>query len=286
MEDDPSKKGHEDQHQPFFVAESCGVRFRVTWHTDSYIVRDTLGSMPILAKFRPGTWREYIELRSSHSVVSYPFDRPYPWELCNFIDHCRPITIMFNFNRTEDPDTNEKPSLLSKFAFTAWLSDNTTKADSNNSTSSAPNSRAWIKGVVLCSWIIATVLTINIFLTIIAVGLAYSKNGEHGFSFAALYIGKCSLAKNWTTGLHLVINILSTALLGASNYCMQCLASPSREQVDTAHSKRVWLPIGVPNIWGLLWRERGKRQLLGWILLATSLPIHLMLVWKLLVLYN
>jgi hypothetical protein len=132
----------------------------------------------------------------------------------------------------------------------------------------------------------ATVLTINIVLAIIAAGIAYSKNGEQDFSFAALYIGKCSVAKNWMTGLHLVINILSTVMLGASNYCMQCLVSPSRAQVDTAHSKRVWLRIGVPNIWGLLWSQRGKRQLLGWILLATSLPIHLMWVWALLTLYK
>jgi hypothetical protein len=76
--------------------------------------------------------------------------------------------------------------------------------------------------------------------------------------------------------LHLVINILSTAMLGASNYCMQCLASPSRSQVDEAHKKQVWLRIGVPNIWDLLRRQRGKRQLLGWVLLLTSWPIHLM----------
>ncbi|KAJ5372963.1 hypothetical protein N7517_004969 [Penicillium concentricum] len=181
---------------------------------------------------------------------------------------------MFNFNST-DPDANEKPSLLSNFKYPTWRPNNTTKIESEDPSSTSPHSRAWIKGVVLCSWVIATVLAINIVLTIIAVGVAYSKNGEDDFAFAALYTGKCSLAKNWATGIHLIINILSTALLGASNYCMQCLASPSRAQVDTAHSKRVWLPIGVPNIRGLLWRERGKRQLLGWILLATSLPIHL-----------
>jgi hypothetical protein len=78
--------------------------------------------------------------------------------------------------------------------------------------------------------------------------------------------------------MHLVINILSTLMLGASNYCMQCLASPSRAQVDEAHAKRIWVRIGVPNIWNLLSRQRGKRQVLGWILLVTSAPIHLMFV--------
>ncbi|KAJ5171184.1 uncharacterized protein N7500_003967 [Penicillium coprophilum] len=182
---------------------------------------------------------------------------------------------MFSFNRPDDPDANEKPSLLTSFTLKGWLSNNKTKTDPDDSSTNSPHGRAWIKGVVICARVITIILAINITMAITAVGLAYSKNREQDFSFAAVYTGKCSLAKNWMTGLHLIINILSTVLLGASNYCMQCLASPSRAQVDKAHSKRVWVPIGVPNIWGLLWSDRGKRQLLGWMLLATSLPIHL-----------
>ncbi|KAJ5193760.1 hypothetical protein N7491_001090 [Penicillium cf. griseofulvum] len=133
----------------------------------------------------------------------------------------------------------------------------------------------WIKGVVICSWIIGGVLALNIILTVIAAGLAYSGDSGQIFSFASLYRGKCSTSKNWTTGLHLLINILSTALLGASNYCMQCLAAPSREQVDKAHSQKTWVRIGVPNIMDLIRYQTGKRRLLGSILLITSLPIHL-----------
>ncbi|KAJ5501985.1 hypothetical protein N7463_004859 [Penicillium fimorum] len=133
----------------------------------------------------------------------------------------------------------------------------------------------WIKGVVICSWIMGGVLALNIILTVIAAGLAYSGNSGQTFSFASLYMGKCSTSKYWTTGLHLLINILSTALLGASNYCMQCLAAPSREQVDKAHSQNTWIRIGVPNIMDLLRYQTGKQRILGSILLITSLPIHL-----------
>ncbi|KAL4864910.1 hypothetical protein BDV12DRAFT_158142 [Aspergillus spectabilis] len=174
------------------------------------------------------------------------------------------------FSRTRDPDTgqiDEKPKHLSHL--TSW------RSFTAKITSDSPTSRDWIKGVVICSWIIGSVLTLNIIFTIIAAGIAYSKNGETDFDFASLYMGKCSVAKNWTTGLHLVINILSTAMLGASNYCMQCLASPSRAQVDEAHQKRTWVKIGIPNLWNLLRWQRGKRQLLGWMLFITSLPIHL-----------
>lgn len=140
------------------------------------------------------------------------------------------------------------------------------------------HSRKWIKGVVLCSWVIAAVLVLNIILTVAAVVVAYSKNNEKTFSVASLYMGKCSVAKNSTTGVHLVINILSTAMLGASNYCLQCLASPSRSEVDEAHGQKTWLQIGVPNIVSLLRNQRGRRWYLGAVLLTTSLPIHLMFV--------
>ncbi|KAL5338375.1 hypothetical protein BJX70DRAFT_366905 [Aspergillus crustosus] len=172
----------------------------------------------------------------------------------------------------EDRNTiDEKPKLYARL--TSWRSFSfTSKPDSD---SDSDPSRDWIKGITICSWIISVVLFLNILLTIIAAGLAYSQNGETEFAFASLYMGKCSVAKNWSTGIHLVINILSTALLGASNYCMQCLASPSREQVDEAHGRRTWVRIGIPNIWNLLRRQRGKRQILGWILFMTSVPIHL-----------
>ncbi|KAL4939673.1 hypothetical protein BDV06DRAFT_198363 [Aspergillus oleicola] len=192
---------------------------------------------------------------------------------------------MFKFTRQIDNDgaySNEKKpgflSSLSSLSLTSSWADSsqppTSGADNNGEPRSA-HGRDWIKGVVICSWVVATVLTLNTILTVIAAGIAYSKNGETSFSFAALYTGKCSTAKQWTTGMHFVINVLSTAMLGASNYCLQCLASPSRAQVDDAHKKRISVRIGVPNIWDLLSRQRGKRQLLGWLLIATSLPIHM-----------
>lgn len=177
------------------------------------------------------------------------------------------------FAREESPA--QKRGVLSTLTFTTWLSDSSPKTEPEDPAASSPHSRSWTKGIVFCSWVMGTVLSINIILTIIAAGIAYSRNGQDDFSFAAIYTGSCDRAKNWTTGLHLVINILSTAMLGASNYCMQCLASPSRAQVDEAHSQRRSVSIGVPNIWDLLRRQRGKRQLLGWLLLVTSLPVHM-----------
>ena len=90
-----------------------------------------------------------------------------------------------------------------------------------------------------------------------------------------IQLGSCQKTKNVSLWLHLLINILSTALLSASNYCMQCLSSPTREEVDKAHARHIWLDIGVPSVRNLR-RISWKRIILWWLLAITSLPLHLL----------
>lgn len=80
---------------------------------------------------------------------------------------------------------------------------------------------------------------------------------------------------DFVIGIHAVINILGTLLLGASNYVMQVLGAPTRQQVDAAHHKQTSLFIGVPNLRNLRWV--GAKRLIVWLLLALSaLPLHLL----------
>ncbi|KAF9872434.1 hypothetical protein CkaCkLH20_09931 [Colletotrichum karsti] len=78
----------------------------------------------------------------------------------------------------------------------------------------------------------------------------------------------CPTAERWSTGIHVVINALSTILLAGSNYCMQCLMAPTRTEIDDAHAKRRWLDVGVPSIRNL-WSISRKRKII-WGLLAVS----------------
>lgn len=74
---------------------------------------------------------------------------------------------------------------------------------------------------------------------------------------------------------HVIINILSTLLLGASNYSMQVLSSPSRSNVDKAHEKGTWLDIGSFSFRNL--RCIGRRRFWLWLILAaSSIPLHLL----------
>lgn len=137
--------------------------------------------------------------------------------------------------------------------------------------------REWVIGVLICAFCASIILFLNISLTIAAVAYSYSMFKGQGFTSAILYYGDCDVSKNWVRGLHLLINILSTILLAASNYCMQCLSSPSRQNVENAHTQRKWLHIGVPSIKNL--HFVGWRRCILWVmLLISSLPIHLMLV--------
>ena len=90
------------------------------------------------------------------------------------------------------------------------------------------------------------VLVINIVVTIYA-SLTTGVNSGIGI----IQHGDCSLTKRMGMWLHLAINVLSTMLLSASNYCMQCLSSPTCEEVDRAHANGKWLDIGVPSVQNL-----------------------------------
>jgi hypothetical protein len=110
------------------------------------------------------------------------------------------------------------------------------------------------------------VFLINVTITIW--GSTYSKSG-------VLLEGDCDRVKRLNTGLHVLINVLSTILLSGSNYCMQCLSAPTRSEVDSAHAKGTWLDIGIPSIRNV--KHLSRKRTILWVLLAlTSLPLHLL----------
>ena len=111
---------------------------------------------------------------------------------------------------------------------------------------------------------------INVIVTIYAV----VKHGSHSEQ-SPLYVGSCREVSRLSLWIHLAINALSTLLLSASNYTMQVLVSPTREEIDRAHARRDWLDIGIPSFRNLRHISAVRVQL--WSLLAlSSVPLHLM----------
>jgi hypothetical protein len=128
----------------------------------------------------------------------------------------------------------------------------------------------WRVGVTSNACLATVVLTLNMVLTIWA-SLSFPMDG----GFGTLIQGDCDKVKSWALWLHLAINVLSTLLLGASNYAMQCLAAPTRQEVDKAHKEGKGVRIGIGGIQNLLYISR-NRAIIFALLVVSSVPLHLL----------
>lgn len=128
----------------------------------------------------------------------------------------------------------------------------------------------WRGGFLSSITISTSVLLLNVILLILATTAWNPKQG-----IATSYTGDCDMAGRLTTVTHLFINVLSSLLLGASNYCMQRLVAPTRKEVDMAHAKKKWMDIGIPSVRNLFYINKWRVVL--WLLLAaSSVPLHLL----------
>ena len=132
----------------------------------------------------------------------------------------------------------------------------------------------WHTGVLACATSVIVVLLINVSLTVYAaMNPEYKMERKSGIG--TLYEGSCDKSRAIGLWLHLGINVLSTLLLSGSNYTQQCLATPTRNEIDAAHARRRWMDIGVPSIRNLI-RIKAERSFL-WIAIGiTSIPLHLL----------
>lgn len=122
---------------------------------------------------------------------------------------------------------------------------------------------------MLASITAASVLLMNFVVAIWAFFKAGKQTNGH------VYEGSCDDVDKASIGIHLLINVLSTVLLGGSQYVMQCLCAPTRREINQAHFRGAWLDIGQPSLRNLRYIRRWK--LVMWIaLVLSSLPLHLL----------
>lgn len=130
----------------------------------------------------------------------------------------------------------------------------------------------WKTCVYASSASVLAVLIVNVAVTAWASATFVRTDG-----IGTAYEGNCSVTTAWARWLHIGINVLSSVLLSCSNYCMQLLVAPTRREVDRAHSKNVWLQIGVPSVRNLYYVS-SRRIMLWWLLALSSIPLHLLWV--------
>lgn len=128
----------------------------------------------------------------------------------------------------------------------------------------------WRTGAYSAAGLALVSLGINV---VAAVWLKRHPNASS--NLVEVYKGDCGQVSRMDMWIHLLINIISTLLLGGSNYCMQCLCAPTRPEIDKAHGKGRFLDISVPsyrNLSSIAW----PRVIMWWILGLSSIPLHLM----------
>ncbi|KAJ5089838.1 hypothetical protein N7532_008522 [Penicillium argentinense] len=135
---------------------------------------------------------------------------------------------------------------------------------------------SWISGVYICAQASTIVLLLNIAIVAIASARSTEYSAKATFlSSSVVYHGNCTVSKHWDVALHLIVNILSTGILAASNYCMQTLVAPTREEVDAQHAQHQWLDVGSSSLRNIV--RSGRYRLILWIiLLTTATPFHLL----------
>lgn len=111
-------------------------------------------------------------------------------------------------------------------------------------------------------------------LNIIIYIVLFTKYGaRHGSGL--LMETTCSSVEHANTAIHVALNIVTSLMLAASNFAMQSICSPTREEVDAAHAKKRSLGIGGLSMrnFRLIRKSRSALWVLLWI---TSIPLHLL----------
>ncbi|GAB7365085.1 hypothetical protein MBLNU230_g6176t1 [Neophaeotheca triangularis] len=147
--------------------------------------------------------------------------------------------------------------------------------------------KGWRFGVTMASISTFLVMVVNLAVTI---WIVVRRNNNEDVNFVVdgygeiheepgeiftAFSGNCQTVTWLSIALHLLINILSSTMLSASNYSMQCLTAPTRDEIDKAHMDGRWLDIGVASLRNLF-RVKRARTVLWFVLGFTSIPIHLL----------
>lgn len=135
--------------------------------------------------------------------------------------------------------------------------------------------QGWRYGVLCAAAATCTVLVINVLFAIVTTAVLRGKPERWESGSAILLEGSNKQVHAWSIALHLIINGFSSIILSGSNYTMQCLAAPSRAEVDRAHDQGKPLDIGIQSIYNVFGRISWKRCAAWWLLAISSVPVHL-----------
>lgn len=92
-----------------------------------------------------------------------------------------------------------------------------------------------------------SVTSVVIFLINLSCTVVFKSKWGANSDVNTLYQGDCSKTETISTDLHVVINLLSAVLLGASDLCIQLLAAPTPSEIERAHKKYLGAELSKPQ---------------------------------------
>lgn len=112
-------------------------------------------------------------------------------------------------------------------------------------------------------------------ILIICLIINFSQPGASLAQPSIIFDGSCTMSSKFNLFLHLLINVVSTAALSSSNFFMQILNAPSRQESIVRIVGLTLSISGVPSIKNL--RHVSELKSASWLIfLITSAPVRLL----------
>jgi len=202
------------------------------------------------------------------------------------------LTASFSYNRLDNPIPPSTSSFLKKLPFVSTFNPFATSArprirkailrsgpayehpqlqTTADQAEPGKKKQGWRLGTLVSCYAVAVCLLLELGLLTYALLVNRPRNG-----LGILYEGHCEKVKRLSILLLLPLNIIGTVLISTSNYVMQAVSAPTREEVDQSHAKGGFRNIGMPTSYDMVF-ARPYKSTLWWILALTTVPIHLFL---------
>jgi hypothetical protein len=133
--------------------------------------------------------------------------------------------------------------------------------------------KGWRGGILIGIIATSLVLVVNVSATVLFTTIHKGEDRQRKI----LFKGSCNRVQQLNLAGHVLIAILNTVLLSASNYSMQCLTAPTRADVDRAHQghPRSLVEVGVLSFSNLKIIRKGRVFMLA-IMGLSSLVLQLL----------
>lgn len=198
------------------------------------------------------------------------------------------LTASFSYNRLDNPTPLSTSSSIKKLSFNPFTTSGRSRIrkailrsgpayehlqlqTTVDQAGPGKKKQGWRLGTPVSCYAVAVCLLLELALLTYALVTNRPRNG-----LGMLYEGHCERVKRLSILLLLPLNIIGTVLISTSNYVMQAISAPTRQEVDRSHAEGGFRNIGMPTSYDMLW-SRPYKSTLWWILAITTVPIHLFL---------